>query len=143
MLLFKIPNVFISKKFGRTISEAVLWLFSPSGNKHSPESVLPKSKTLQWLVKAADPEKIGEVAMHRQVIETHRELESDFTLILRAIIAISFYFNSLEYIGWGIYLLCLSAFVSIYLLQVARYHFTENLPELIERHLADKPKVDQ
>jgi len=130
MLFFDVPNVFITKKFGPRIRSFLIWYYTDN-SKYSSKSALPESKSLDWLIKSSSEADVEESRLKKRTIQSHRSLESDYTLILRAFIAITIYFNSIEYFGWITYSICILILLFMWLLQILKYQLAEAAPHII------------
>jgi hypothetical protein len=131
MLLFQLPNVYITKRFGEKIRDFLLWYYTSNASTSNSKSVLPKSKSMDWIYKSARQGSMEEGNLIRRTMQSHRSLESDYTLILRGFIAMTIYFNQLDYFGWLTYALCIFILLFTWLLQIVKYQFSEVFPEII------------
>lgn len=131
MILFQVPNVFITRKFGPSITSFLIWYYTSDSTKHNSKAVLPKSKSLEWLIKSSSKENLEESKLFKRSLQSHRALESDYTLILRAFIAITIYYIHLEYFGWITYSICISILLFMWLLQIVEYQLAEIAPYII------------
>lgn len=135
MVLFQLPNVYITKHFGKRIRTFLLWYYSSKGGTNlTSESILPPSKSMDWIYKSMRKESLQERALFRRTLQSHRALEFDYTLILRAFIAITIYFNELEYFGCVTFGFCVVILLFTWLLQIVKYQFLEVFPEIVIRN---------
>ena len=131
MLLFQLPNVFITRSFGPQITKFLIGYYTSNGYTATTNQVLPKSKSFNWLILATPEEKIETKNLINNTLRSHHALESDFTLILRAILAITIYFASLQYFGWLTYSICIAILLFMYLMQIVKYQLAEAAPEIV------------
>jgi len=130
MLLFQVPNAFISKKFGSILTKFMVWYLVSKKSKFSSPNVLPKSKSLDWVVKSLPDTELEDRSLIKKTLQSHQSLESDFTLVLRGFIAITLYFISIDYFGWRMFLILLLILLFTWILQFMKYQFVEATPTL-------------
>ncbi|HEY0656369.1 MAG TPA: hypothetical protein VGD65_24720 [Chryseosolibacter sp.] len=124
VLLFQIPNVVLSNTVGKHIVDLYVFI-----NAHyKSDRIKELYQDLASKIKNSRP-----MDLYGKTLLVHRQQEYDYTLILRAFIAMIIYFQQLPYFGYTALLLAFSVLFYFWCSQVINYQLAYVTPQLIEK----------
>ncbi len=142
MLLFQVPNFLITNKIGNSLTSAIVAYYKGETILNNPQVKTPTSKSLQQMMKSFEIDEIAEKNLIRKRIQSQERLESSFTLIFRALIAITMYFIDLSYFTWLLYVICVTAILLMWIVQIVNYQLAEVAPDVIKRSALEPAETE-
>lgn len=136
-LIFKLPNMYVERKFKKSVINFSIEKFSFFDNmdpeaKRIADQVV-KIPSDSWTIELLKEFKKSTdyVKISKGLNIARDRLSNESVLIFRAFILITIYFNSIEYFGWSLYVLLFFTIVFIAFINCLAYQFIQIVPLLL------------